>query len=560
MVELTPDTKAILMLTAPLLTEPRSGGSVNPFKPKEYKRLTEWLRYKDIRPAKLTEAEGVDEIIAEFAALGEYGSTDDTRERLHSLLQRGTELASAVDRWNQRNIWVLGWSDPAYPQPWKQRLEEHSFPLLYGCGDPGLLECGGLAVVGSRRASKEALQFATDVGRLAARADCAIVSGGARGVDQTAMRGALEEGGSAVGILANELGRAAGQIDHLEVLREGRLVLACPWDPEARFQVWRAMQRNKLIYTLADAALVVAYEDGRGGTWSGATEQLRKNRHMRVYVRDDLVRKGAQLWPNPETMQAFRQLLSAARAPAVEAVEVDSAAAGELATLLQIGASEQPSPHVRPEPHAHVQQPPKEPGVSAGGGRTVMPDGASTPDASAFGTPAEELFVAVHQLVRRMDPRSRTRDGVREALGVRQDQAKDWWNRLVEKEVLRAFRHEADPKSAREIVDMLPLSVSPQAVQPRLRALVKEGWLLESGSRPVRYHRSEPGPESAADATPADKAQTGQRGPAVADDGHDAALAELGQATQGHGETPPTDQARSAAGEASQRTLALVQP
>ena len=34
------------------------------------------------------------------------------------------------------------------------------------------------------------------------------------------------------------------------------------------------MQRNKLIYALADAALVVNAEKDKGGTWNGAIEQL----------------------------------------------------------------------------------------------------------------------------------------------------------------------------------------------------------------------------------------------------------------------------------------------
>ena len=62
--------------------------------------------------------------------------------------------------------------------------------------------------------------------------------------------------------------------EHREALMDGRLVLACPYDPAARFQVGQAMQRNKLIYALSDAALVVNSDYGKGGTWTGATEQL----------------------------------------------------------------------------------------------------------------------------------------------------------------------------------------------------------------------------------------------------------------------------------------------
>lgn len=36
-----------------------------------------------------------------------------------------------------------------------------------------------------------------------------------------------------------------------------------------------AMARNKLIYALADFALVVASDAGKGGTWAGAEEALK---------------------------------------------------------------------------------------------------------------------------------------------------------------------------------------------------------------------------------------------------------------------------------------------
>jgi hypothetical protein len=36
------------------------------------------------------------------------------------------------------------------------------------------------------------------------------------------------------------------------------------------------MQRNKLIYALADAALVVNSDFEKGGTWAGAIEQLER--------------------------------------------------------------------------------------------------------------------------------------------------------------------------------------------------------------------------------------------------------------------------------------------
>ena len=84
------------------------------------------------------------------------------------------------------------------------------------------------------------------------------------------------------------------------------------------------MQRNKLIYALADAALVVSSDYEKGGTWAGAVEQLEKLRLVPVYVRSNgetgkgleaLRRKGALPWPNPETSEALAEALAVEVSP-----------------------------------------------------------------------------------------------------------------------------------------------------------------------------------------------------------------------------------------------------
>ena len=53
------------------------------------------------------------------------------------------------------------------------------------------------------------------------RRGCTVVSGGARGIDQAAMRGALEAGGKAVGVLADSLERTAVAREYREALTGG---------------------------------------------------------------------------------------------------------------------------------------------------------------------------------------------------------------------------------------------------------------------------------------------------------------------------------------------------
>jgi predicted Rossmann fold nucleotide-binding protein DprA/Smf involved in DNA uptake len=184
----------------------------------------------------------------------------------------------------------------------------------------GLLETGGLAVVGSRHVDDSLIDYTLQIGQLAARANKTLVSGGARGIDQAAMRGALEAGGKVCGVLADSLEKTAMNREHRNMLLDGQLTLISPYDPSAGFNVGNAMQRNKLIYALSDAALVVSSDFNKGGTWTGAVEQLDKLRFVPVYVRsthegsvglDALRKKGALSWPNPQDPESFETLLNA---------------------------------------------------------------------------------------------------------------------------------------------------------------------------------------------------------------------------------------------------------
>ena len=118
----------------------------------------------------------------------------------------------------------------------------------------------------------------------------------------------LEAGGKVVGVLADSLEKTAMNREHRNLLLDGQLVLISPYDPSAGFNVGNAMQRNKLIYALADAALVVSSDLNKGGTWAGAVEQLDKLKFVPVYVRSTASRrrvsmrcgsKGALPWPEP---------------------------------------------------------------------------------------------------------------------------------------------------------------------------------------------------------------------------------------------------------------------
>ncbi len=202
--------------------------------------------------------------------------TDDVEAaRLAWLLDRGGTMEEEIERLTELGIWVITRFDDDYPQRFTERLKSAAPLLLYGAGEARLLNRRGLAVVGSRNIDASGFALTELIGNACAESKLTVYSGGARGVDKTAMGAALAGGGSAAGLLADSLEKALRAADARTAMEEGQLVLATPYSPHASFNVGMAMARNKLIYALSDYGLVIASDAEKGGTWAGAEEVLK---------------------------------------------------------------------------------------------------------------------------------------------------------------------------------------------------------------------------------------------------------------------------------------------
>lgn len=276
------DAKAILLLCGHLGGE----SGAEPLNQREYTQVVGWLRGKVLRPSDLLASDHVPLLALE---------TGLDEARMTALLRRGVQLAFAVERWNQSGIWVVCRSDSDYPQRYKEHLKDKAPPMLFGSGDRGLLKGGGLAIVGSRSIDTEGEVFAREIAACCAREGMPVVSGGARGVDQTAMASALDSGGIVVGVLADSLLRRSVEREARRALADKRLLLISPYNPEAGFNIGNAMGRNKLIYGLADFGMVVSAEHNTGGTWAGAVEELKMKQSLPIFIRSGAnVPKGNQ--------------------------------------------------------------------------------------------------------------------------------------------------------------------------------------------------------------------------------------------------------------------------
>ncbi|MEN6555023.1 MAG: DNA-processing protein DprA [Anaerolineaceae bacterium] len=295
---ISPDSQAILLLCSRIALS--SNPEFSSLTLREWNPLAKKLISASMRPADLIGLSSQD-IQNHLEIDGENS------ERYFQLLQRGGALAIELERLASLGIQVMTRADPEYPARYRERLKESAPAVLFYAGERALLGQPGIAVVGSRHLDEAGIECAEFVGNSCGLSGLVLYSGGAKGVDTISMYAALSSRGTAVGILADNLEKAIRTPEHREAVSRGDLCLATTYSPDTPFSVGTAMGRNKLIYTLADYAIVVASDAEKGGTWAGATEALRL-KWIPVFVLDHpdmpegnklLIQKGALQFPHP---------------------------------------------------------------------------------------------------------------------------------------------------------------------------------------------------------------------------------------------------------------------
>lgn len=287
------DSFAILLLCSQLGLDE----SVKPLTLREWNPLARKMQAAALRPASLLQFTESD-----FSRLG-ISAEDVTR--ISELLSRADTIQPELARLARLGIHPLTRADSDYPQRYRQRLKDSAPAVLFYAGEKALLGQPGIAVVGSRHLDEAGQECAKFVGNACGISGQVLYSGGAKGVDTLSMESALEARGTAVGVLADSLEKAVRSRE--TDLRRGDLCLVTPYSPKAGFSVGAAMGRNRLIYCLADYAIVVASDAETGGTWAGATETL-KNAWVPVFALEHdqmpegnklLLQKGAIPFPHP---------------------------------------------------------------------------------------------------------------------------------------------------------------------------------------------------------------------------------------------------------------------
>jgi len=190
---MTPSTQAILLITS--YFSENKVENITPLNVEEWGRFAQWLHKHNLKPESLLEGD-IEEL------LKDWSDEKITIKRLQALLNRGGALALAMEKWQRVGIWVITRTSPLYPQQLKKKLRNLSPPILYGIGNPKLLNKKSLGISSIKEDFVDTDNLSFKVGGKIANDGYVLVS---TEINQFAIQDAIEIGGNVIVFLSNNL-------------------------------------------------------------------------------------------------------------------------------------------------------------------------------------------------------------------------------------------------------------------------------------------------------------------------------------------------------------------
>jgi len=250
------------------------------------------------------------------------------RQASRLFLLNEERLDAAWDTLKKLDMVIVPITSSIYPSNLKPL--DDAPPMLFIRGEIVPDDRFSVAMVGSRRATAYGLSIANRFAKELAERGLCIVSGGARGVDTYAHRGAVEAHGRTLVILGCGLDYCyppenRGLFD--KILDEGRGAIISEFAPGVTPEPWRFPARNRLLSGLSMGSLVIESPVDSGAMIT-ASEAARQGREVfatpgpidtgRSAGCHKLIQEGAKLVETPQDIMDALGLFSFAEEEASE--------------------------------------------------------------------------------------------------------------------------------------------------------------------------------------------------------------------------------------------------
>jgi DNA processing protein len=263
------DSYAMLLICSDLALK-NMGDGIKSFTVSQWSKLAERLVENKLTPSALFD-------VSAESIRKKLNLSDHEVVRIERLLSRAGQFGIELSALNGKGIFTLTRVDKEYPVSLKSKLKKLAPPVLYYSGNLSLLNNRGITIVGSRDIDQAALKFTEQLSRRCTNDGLNIISGGARGVDSIAENSANKSDGTTVIVVPDSMDKKIRNKETREVIMRKQSLILSPFRPDMSFQTYAAMERNKFVYALSDFVVIISADYNKGGTWAGATENIRNN-------------------------------------------------------------------------------------------------------------------------------------------------------------------------------------------------------------------------------------------------------------------------------------------
>ena len=243
--------------------------NVKPFEPAEWTVFAERLIDKKIEPQALMSLSNAD--FETHLSL----SSDET-QRITRLISRSGSITFEIEKYANMGINIMTKADIIYPKALMRKLGKSCPPIFYYAGNPELIDKKLIGFVGSRNTNIEDEVFtAATVKKINAKG-FSVVSGGARGIDSIAADISIANGSCCVEYIPDSLITRIKPKAVVSAMVNNRLLIMSATKPDSRFIAGFAIMRNRYIYAQSEGTVVIKADYNKGGTWNGATTNLKQ--------------------------------------------------------------------------------------------------------------------------------------------------------------------------------------------------------------------------------------------------------------------------------------------
>lgn len=201
---------------------------------------------------------------AQLASVRGIGQT--TASRIASSLQPSEQLAlEELALAKAQGVQIVATHDRAYPEPLRTIPNAPPILCVRGSLAPEEQHLWGVAIVGSRRCSQYGIEQAERFAGVLAGAGLTIVSGGARGIDTAAHRGAIRSAGRTIAVMGCGLCHCYPPENrelYDQIASQGAVVSELPMNSSPQAENFPA--RNRIISGMALGVLVIEAGDHSG--------------------------------------------------------------------------------------------------------------------------------------------------------------------------------------------------------------------------------------------------------------------------------------------------------